>query len=227
MGSTKDSYKVAALIDQHEKTGLYLINEKVVLYSIPFNENKEGNTLSLSWKNEKTSFATGDDILKIEQYLEIYRNRQFHFLLFDGSLIRFSFCFEKNKLISENLLWWPCPIRNFHVDNLFEIEALLDSLNGTLFKQNLYMRSPIRLDYDSSRDEENHPLYHFHLENPDTRIGLNRPLCINGFMRFILQNFYPLLPLNYSTWKYIDFKTQIKRHGERDFFEIGSCKNIE
>lgn len=211
MPYTYDNYQIHGLKDQLKNTGDFLQKKGIVIIVNDFSINYDKKAVRLSWEsNVNTYYATGDDLLNIEQYLEIYKLRLFHYMLYDGSLIRFNYEFNGNKLVAHNLLWWPCPYRGFKVNNssLEEIDLLLEVLNGQLNKSDIEMRSPIRMDYDGKNERENHPLYHLHTENCDTRIAINVPLCINGFMQFILSNFYPQEQIDFSDWDNIKLEAK-------------------
>ena len=218
MNCTKENYRITALREQAVNAGQYLTDGELVLWCLPVIEERHGSKLIFSWKNAVTEFATGDDLLKIEQYLEIYKKRLFHFLLFDGSLVRFCYKFEEGILTEHHLLWWPCPIRDFIAHEIEEVEVVMDTLEGNMKKSDINMRSPIRIDF--GEENESHPMYHLHTEHPDMRLALNRPMCINGFMRFILENFYPQIKIDFSDWEYIDFKTEERKAEARDFLTI-------
>lgn len=218
MNCTNETYRITALREQAVNTGQYMTDGGLVLWCLPVIEKRCGSEWTFSWKNEITQFATGDDLLKIEQYLEIYNKRLFHFLLFDGSLIRFCYKFKDGILTEQHLLWWPCPIRDFIANGIEEVDALMETLEGNMTKYDINMRSPIRIDFGG--ENESHPMYHLHTEHPDMRLALNRPQCINGFMRFILKNFYPQIKIDFSDWDYIDFKTEEKTVERNDFLMI-------
>jgi len=223
MKRTNENYQIKGIKEQLINTGELLEKEGVAIIINYFVERKSKDTFELSWaSNKETHHATGDDLLSIEQYLEIYKLRLFHLMLKDGSLIRFNFVFKKGRLATQNLLWWPCPFSGFEANRstLDEVELLMELLEGKLEKKDLIMRSPIRIDFDISKETEKHPLYHMHIENCDTRIAINEPLCINGFLRFILSNFYPDIELKYSEWNYINLKNEDSNFMYNDSLKI-------
>ena len=227
MKGTNENYQIKGIKEQLINTGELLEKEGVAIIVNHFIERKNKDTFALSWaSNKETHHATGDDLLSIEQYLEIYKLRLFHLMLKDGSLIRFNFVFKKGGLTTQNLLWWPCPFSGFESNRstLDEIELLMELLEGKLDKKDLTMRSPIRIDFDISNETEKHPLYHLHMEHCDTRIAVNGPLCINGFLRFILSNFYPEIELKYSDWNYINLKKEDSNYTYNDSLKISVKK---
>lgn len=68
------------------------------------------------------------------------------------------------------------------------------------------MRSPIRIDFDSENDKEGHPAVHLHTQHHNSRMKVNKPICFNRFMRFIIENYYPNTVINFDKWYYASFK---------------------
>lgn len=63
-----------------------------------------------------------------------------------------------------------------------------------------YHRSPIRFDFDimPSDKKDMHPDVHLHISMENCRIPVEGPLCIREFMKFIVENFYPDIPVDGS-----------------------------
>jgi len=196
------NYKITALLEQFSNLSSYLSNEQITIIStdLVFTANKDRVHLSWNSNGKETHFSSGDDLIFISQYIEMYYNRMFHFMLKDGSLIRFNYEFKGRDLVSQNLLWWPCPIKGLKINPTEDIDSVIDRLNGKVKAEEIIMRSPLRVDYDCLIDTQSHPLCHMHFENPDTRLALNKPLCIYGFMEFIFGNFYPAIKIDFSKW---------------------------
>lgn len=149
---------------------------------------------AVTWPNYHSGrYNCGSNFISLDQYASIVDTGAYQCLLYDGSLIRASFVFSKNKLIQENLLFWPSP---FDIDiGDIETESAKDIVMAqTDWFGKLKMRTPIRLDYDSLHvASEEHPTTHMHLQHPDCRIEVNAPCCFNTFIHFIFNNFYPNL----------------------------------
>lgn len=52
------------------------------------------------------------------------------------------------------------------------------------------MRTPMRFDFDTAREEENHPLVHIHTQFDDTRIRVQQEICFPAFMKKVIRTFY-------------------------------------
>ena len=138
--------------------------------------------------NAGKSFAT------LNQYLSIYETGAYHCILFDGSIIRAYFKFQKNILLQESLLYWPAPIiiPEEDVDELGIREAVSMYFGDEDSRsKKVIMRSPFRFDFDPTNGSERHPATHVHMQHADCRISAKRPICFNAFIKFVFKNFYP------------------------------------
>lgn len=206
MGERHINYKITALFNQFNNLCELLLKDHTLIKWNDLNLSYDKNFYYLSWKsNDKdTNFSVGKHLIKIDQYLEIYNKRLFHLMLNDFSLVRFNFVFEGSNLVKQNLLWWPCPIEKIELKSFEDVDLIFDSLKGIIFTSDLQMRTPIRIDYDYQKETETHPLFHMHFEHPETRIAVKKPLCIYGFMEFILKNFYSDLNIDFENWDKIN-----------------------
>lgn len=145
---------------------------------------------------------------KLAQYHHILETNSYHCVLFDGSLIRVNFEFENDLLLKQNLLWWPSPYE-YDADRLKArplIDCLEELYSDPNWYQNIKMRSPIRIDFDSTNNQYEHPHSHLHIQNGDTRIDTKEPICFNRFISFIFRNFYPSFKLFLSQHDFICYK---------------------
>lgn len=157
--------------------------------------------------------------IKIDQYLEILSSGAYQLLLSDYSVIRYSFVFDGAKLVEQNILWWPCPVHmDAETENEFGlIEGLKQKVNASQKQSDYIMRSPIRIDFDSSNDKPSHPRAHAHIEHYDCRINSGYPICFNRFMKFIILNFYPHENINCEKWSFLNYQyNQIHKKQEYD-----------
>lgn len=149
----------------------------------------------LAWSNHVSGRENcGSNFTKINQYLHIYENGAYHCILRDGSLIRASFEFNRNILLNESLLYWPAPvfINEDEINELGIREALLQNMQKIdEIHKLLIMRSPIRYDYDSTNDSENHPMTHIHIQSAECRLRAKAPICFNTFIKMIFRSAYP------------------------------------
>ena len=175
---------------------------------------KEQNIETVTWDNHaKGRHNAGKAFTTLNQYVSIYETGAYHCILFDGSIIRAYFKFNRNILINESFLYWPAPILipEEYVDELGIREAIdmcFPLITST--SRDFFMRSPIRFDFDSSKVSEIHPETHVHIQHSECRISAKRPICFNTFFKFVFFNFYPdkwieklngLESINYSGFK--------------------------
>ena len=141
----------------------------------------------------------GKNFSTLDQYEYILRNNSYTLTLFDGSIIRISFKFKDNILISSSQLWWPSPFDNIDIDPELELIDYYEIYKSDKeWFKNIKMRSPVRIDYDSTNNTEIHPASHMHTQHHECRIKVNKPLCFNTFISFVFKNFYPDKSLDYK-----------------------------
>lgn len=161
---------------------------------------------SLEWRNDVgrsdlRSIISGKYFGYCSQYLAFFKNRSYQFLFNDYSLGRLRYSFNRQgKLLSYNLFWYPCPFNVEFVqhirDNQLDTMEYIDAIDNheKILLENILLRTPIRLDYDSEYNDMNyryHPLSHVHLQNKDTRMKMEKVLSVYGYYLFILENCYP------------------------------------
>ncbi|MBD7985729.1 DUF2290 domain-containing protein [Sporosarcina sp. Sa2YVA2] len=151
-----------------------------------------------------------------KQYLTLFKNRSYHFLFVDGSIAKFHYEFDElNKLISYNLLWYPCPFSEEWI-KIFKLDdGSIDELQMSEFMDNIEevdnfkyldfnLRTPIRIDYDITYDAKSdkasfHPTSHIHFQHTNTRARNSEIFCLYKFFVFIIENCYP--NINYELTK--------------------------
>lgn len=163
----------------------------------------------ITWYNHTPSrINTGKSFNKLAQYKNILETNSYHGLLFDGSLIRVNFEFENDILLTQNLLWWPAPCDFSDLINDFPpLDILSDLYGNEKWFESIIMRSPIRIDFDSNNNSDTHPRCHMHIQNAETRLFIENPICFNKFICFILKNFYPNYTINFINEDFINYKT--------------------
>jgi hypothetical protein len=162
----------------------------------------------IRWDNHISDRANcGDSFTTLDQYSFLLKTGAFHCILFDGSIIRSSFEFINHSLIYHSHLWWPAPYvfdeevtGEYTPQNKYE-----DFLMDPDWNKKVRMRSPIRIDFDPDRESESHPLVHMHTQHYETRIQLSEPICFNKFIKYIFQNFYPDIEIDYYKWNSLKF----------------------
>ncbi|MFW1922375.1 DUF2290 domain-containing protein [Acinetobacter geminorum] len=193
-----------------EKAGLVLASNSTVV-----KQNGEGRSL-ITWKEDGGPLKN-NDFSTLSEYLTLLKHSQYTMVLYDGSILQISYKMKKNEIIGHRLCWYPSPLNLENVQDIEEIifkvhESL--STNSSLLEEYLtnpdpqtqimlnsfYHRSPIRFDYDNMPDDrkDKHPDVHLHISVEECRIPVKGPLCLRTFMAFIVENFYPHLPLEGS-----------------------------
>lgn len=186
-------------------------------------KNKE---FKISWDNQCINEGVNASNFSFSSAFEtVLSNRSFQALLFDNSILRCSFEFKDDVLITQNFSWIPCPlIFEDSFEDSLDFEPLYISeriLEKNYNKENILLRSTVRFDYDSGNNTSDHPSAHMHLQNPETRIDINEPVCFNSFVKHIIETYYPqsyyvkknLVPkgvyesLQLHDWKGLSFKT--------------------
>ncbi|MGY1460353.1 DUF2290 domain-containing protein [Bacillus toyonensis] len=189
----KINQNVLAIKEQIDNSLNQLASLNIVRFYNPSNitNNKQDDTFRISWFNHVGGRnVSSNAFLHLNQYLAILESGAYHALMHDYSILRVSFTYQHSKLISQNLLWWPCPVKiDFEYEEEFTpFELVNDFLED---KNNYRMRSPIRIDFDIENDTEDHPKAHIHTQHPKSRMNTVEPICFNTFIRFILNHYYP------------------------------------
>ena len=212
MKNKKFNKCVLQLKDQINNSLEILHNLHLVRYFNPIEEEyiSSEDIYRLSWKNHIGGRSVSSkSFLKIEQFMDILNNGAYHAILFDYSIIRVSFSFDGNNLISQNLLWWPCPVvidfEDDEYDSYIEIVELF-----LLEKENFRMRSPIRVDLDITNDTPDHPKAHLHMQHHDSRINIESPICFNTFIKYIFNKCYPNIAIRSSDFPSMNLKLESK-----------------
>lgn len=191
-----------------KKTNSHVINTKEQIYNTLLTLNTarltritrhieqtiiDDKTILIWGRHVSGRYNCGKSFTTIMQYISIYENGAYHAILHDGSIIRAFFQFKKNILTHQSLLYWPSPITipEEHIDELGIRSAIELYLSSNCENSLIEMRSPFRLDFDSSNSTEEHPETHLHMQHADCRISVKNPICFNTFIKFIFKNFYP------------------------------------
>lgn len=201
------------VVDQINNSLELLLNLKLIKFYNPVKVeyNKVKDETKISWNNhEGGRNVSSNAFLRIDQYLSILEQGSYHALLNDFSIIRVSFTFQQNKLISQNLLWWPCPVK---VDMLDDGEySPYEIVSVFLDDKDYYrMRSPIRIDFDCNNDTATHPKAHIHTQHSESRMNTIKPICFNTFIKFIFNHYYPTIDLDNSKFNSIILNFERKK----------------
>jgi len=128
-----------------------------------------------------------------EDIFEVCRKeRDFNFMLIDGSLIQMQYRFARNNINSHILSFLPNPSFEKYQDNPEEFEKLyygIELFTNIIDKKTIIF--PIRFDFSEKHEEIIHPKIHATFGNyKDCRIPIAKPISPKRFISFILRNFY-------------------------------------
>jgi hypothetical protein len=167
----------------------------------------------ISWKNHVNGRTVSSNAFNsTAQYMSILSSGAYQVLLQDCSIVRFSFTFQQEKLLSQNLLWWPCPVKyDPEMENEYGLPESIQALLSDSDTTHLIMRTPIRIDFDSTNDSPAHPRAHLHMQHYDSRINCFEPICFNRFMQFVLKMYYPYIKLDYKHWNFLNYQYERER----------------
>jgi hypothetical protein len=148
----------------------------------------------VTWSNEVALSSLFGEVTSLDEYLETLRQRWYSVLLFDGSILQFSYTFFGQHLTKHRLCFLPCPIKFKPMELMhFSIEELLEVLEGQEFKDRLRLEGALRFDYDKEAGCVEHPPSHLTISRVSCRIPVSAPLSVGHFVRFLFQHFYPQL----------------------------------
>lgn len=129
----------------------------------------------------------------IEDYCRWLEAGAFSAVLYDGAILQISYDFDGNELVGHRLGYYPCP---FDLDNeLLQTEPILDVVSLYRGKDDslIKLRSPLRFDYSTEAQGQNHPTVHLTILWPHCRWAVVAPLSPGHFVRFMFSHFYPHL----------------------------------
>ncbi len=159
---------------------------------------------SLPNQIDEVTYANMQDlsiVLKNRKYEEIYdeldSNKNFNIKMIDGALLQLLYTYQKKKLISHRLAFFPSPyLESFQNEpEIYED----DEIYADILEKNI-MVVPIRFDYDPDNFQEiDHPKSHLTLgQFKNCRIPVSAPITPSVFVSFILRNFYNTAFIKFS-----------------------------
>lgn len=160
-------------------------------------------SISVSPEGRKLGSLEGASVaLKNIDYADIYNelesNERFHIKLPDGGLLVFQYTFNTDGALTKHRLgFFPSP-RLPTVDEAPELYRY-DLLYGDILS-NQIVRFPIRFDFDPANYRPKHHA-HSHLtlgQFENCRIPVTHAVSPNGFLLFVLRNFYHRLYSRHS-----------------------------
>jgi len=209
--------------DQMNNMMVFLYDLRLLYYYNEVSPQITNENQIITWNRHEPNRANcGASFTTLAQYEYILNSGAFHCILFDGSIIRCSFTFDGNFLINHSHLWWPAPYAYniIFTDDFTPQTKYEDFLSDPNWMKNLRMRSPIRIDFDPEKESESHPLTHMHTQHHESRVHIDKPICFNKFIKYIFQNFYPDIDIDFSKWNLLNFSYQKSKRPQYTFSSI-------
>ena len=175
-----------------------LADKEIAIIIQPVHIERNKNIVQILWKQTSITNAKPYHFGTIDQYISLIEDSSYTCVLLDGSLLRLSYTFERDKLIAHNLWYYPCPF-DIPRDEL-QIYPLIDILE-TYISDDIdkwRMKGPLRFDFDIKSAKPNlHPACHVHFQCENCRIPVCKPISPGRFLNFIFLNFYQNLLTKY------------------------------
>jgi len=167
----------------------------------------------VSWGQYETGHLSSSKWATVDQYLDVIRSGQYSAILYDGSLLQLSCDVEDGWITWHRLGYFPCPFRiepgELILSHAFD-EVIESHVNDP--GSPVLLRSPIRIDFDTTSVWEGHPAAHLTLNSNDCRIGCVAPMDVFSFVDFIFRQFYPAVHARFHDWF---IAGSLRRVGER------------
>jgi len=142
--------------------------------------------------------APHDELGAIGEYRSLLAGRQFTCVLSDGALLQLAYTFDRDRIATHRLCFYPCPVRLEGEDDELDqgLLELIDSLleeefAGPATEVRFRGRSPIRFDFNAAIARRDHSACHAHWESPECRWPVFGPLSVGHFVRFVFRRLYP------------------------------------
>jgi hypothetical protein len=166
----------------------------VTFYNLPC-ERRWGPIQRVSWPTAGASAARAMAFGSLEHYLSLIRDGAFTCLLFDHSILQASYDSDGTNIVAHSLLYWPAPVTTLEpIEDLGDLCAMIalcmESPARAAPLCELYLRSPMRFDFDPDHASDDHPEVHLHTQFDDTRIHIDRPMSFTTFVKLVFRTFY-------------------------------------
>ncbi|QOJ16256.1 MAG: DUF2290 domain-containing protein [Phycisphaeraceae bacterium] len=158
-------------------------------------QRREGAFQRVAWPSVGPSAARTFAFGSLGQYLSLIKEGAFTCLLKDYSVVQASYDCDGTNVVAHSLLYWPAPVAiQEPVEDLGDLCAAvamcMESPASAAPLCELYLRSPMRFDFDPDRASEDHPEVHLHTQFDDTRIHVDRPMSFTTFVKMVFKTFY-------------------------------------
>lgn len=164
----------------------YLLDAELALYIDQM--SVQGNRVTFNRSQRDQPFLLDRTHPGINQYLAWIETGAYSAVLYDGSLLQFTYDVLAGHVMSHRLAYVPCPFA-VDLDLLRSGEAIADVI--ALYRDSdVLLRSPIRFDYDPAASRSGHPAAHMTINGSDCRIACVAPIHPLRFTDFVFRHFY-------------------------------------
>ena len=230
-----------------EQLTSFLLSKGLILdYNSPKITQLGTDSFSISWASTNSMKNKNRNFASIPEYINLIYNREYNFILFDGSLFQFSFIYRHREIIKARLLYYPCPLNISQEDiediqlgedfiNLFfllleeQTDLIISNLSlpkFPLLKLELINKSPFCFDFDVENSRSNHSASHLHINDHNCRWPIYGPISPGHFIRLIFHLFYTEIWETYEEirqWPLtLNHRTILSEHTSELFIE---CNN--
>lgn len=134
----------------------------------------------------------------VTDYITWVETGAYSALLTDGALLQITYVVAGGDVTGHRLSYVPSPVPVD--DDLLDSGDLIEYVTQMPFgTADLYLRSPIRFDFDPAAATSDHPASHLTVSGVDCRVPCRTWLPLSAFVRFVFQHFYP------SQWAVHDY----------------------
>jgi hypothetical protein len=177
---------VRALRDSVQNVLDYLLDAELALYIDQV--SIIGNRVSFNRFQRDQPFLLDRAHPGIKQYLAWIAAGAYSAVLYDGSLLQFTYDVQAGRVVSHRLAYIPCPFR-VDLDLLRSGEAIADVIE--LYRDSeVLLGTPIRFDFDPGARRSGHPAAHMTINGSDCRIACVAPIHPLRFTDFVFRHFY-------------------------------------
>lgn len=150
----------------------------------------------------------------LEEYIKLVENRNYNFLLVDGSVLQFTYDIDRHdNVLGCRLVWYPCPVKLDPGDlDDFTIEEIISGSPPAAIN----CRAPIRVDFSPAQIANNHSCTHLHLGMENFRLPVHRALEPCRFVRLIIRSAYPSVWASTELFRNVENWASVDRMDDDD-----------
>jgi hypothetical protein len=177
---------VRSLRDSVQNVLDYLLDSELALYidQVSIIENR----VSFNRHQRDQPFLQDRTHPGIEQYLAWIDAGAYSAVLYDGSLLQYTYDVQARQVEAHRLAYIPCPYR-VDLDLLRSGEPIADVIE--IYRDSdVLLKTPIRFDFDPGAGRSGHPAAHMTINGSDCRIACVAPIHPLRFTDFVFRHFY-------------------------------------